>query len=49
MNDEVIARIQLMDVLNDIESIIHDLPLDELDELIDKLTLLYEQYSSKVD
>ena len=44
MNDEVIARIQLMDVLNDIESIIHDLPLNELDELIDEVTLLYEQY-----
>jgi hypothetical protein len=39
MNDEVIARIQVMDVLNDIESIIHDLTLGELDEII------YEQYN----
>jgi hypothetical protein len=43
MNDEVIARIQLIDVLNDIESIIYDLPLDELDELMNKHTCLSRQ------
>jgi hypothetical protein len=45
MNDEVIARIQLVDVLNDVQSIMHDLELDELDELIDELTHLYERYN----
>jgi hypothetical protein len=49
MNDEVIARIQLMGVLNDIESIIHDLTLDEIDNLIDEVTLLYEHYKGKID
>ena len=45
MNDEVIARIQLLDVLDDVQSIMHDLELSELDELIDELTCLYERYN----
>jgi hypothetical protein len=45
MNDEVIARIQLLDVLDDVQSIMHDLELSELDELIDELTHLYERYN----
>lgn len=49
MNDEQIARVQLVGVLDDIQSMMHELTLDEMDELIDKLTLLYEQYNGYVD
>jgi hypothetical protein len=49
MNDEVIARIQLVDVLDNVQSIMHDLELSELDELIDEITCLYERFSDKVD
>ena len=45
MNEEVIARIELVSVLDDIQSIMHDLALSEVDELIDELTHLYERYS----
>ena len=45
MDEEVMARIQLVSVLNDISLIMHDLELDELDELIDELTHLYERYN----
>jgi hypothetical protein len=45
MNEEQIARIQLMDVLDNVQSIMHDLELSELDELIDELTHLYERFS----
>ena len=45
MNEEVIARIQLMDVLDNVQSIMHDLELSELDELIDELTHLYERFN----
>jgi hypothetical protein len=46
MNDEVIAKVQLIDVLDDIQSIMHDLTLDELDALIDEVKRLYEHYSN---
>ena len=49
MNEEVIARIELVSVLDDIQSIMHDLELSEIDELIDELTCLYERFSDKVD
>jgi len=45
MDDLVIARIQLNDVLDDIQSIMHDLTLDELDKLIDEVTCIYERVS----
>jgi uncharacterized Zn finger protein len=45
MNEEQIARIELVSVLDDIQSIMHDLALSELDELIDELTHLYERYN----
>ena len=45
MNEEQIARVELMGVLDDIQSIMHDLALSELDELIDELTHLYERYN----
>ena len=49
MDEEVMARIQLVSVLNDISLIMHDLELGELDELIDDITVLYERFSDKVD
>ena len=45
MDEEVIARIELVSVLDDIQSIMHDLALSEVDELIDELTHLYERYN----
>jgi hypothetical protein len=45
MDDEVIARIELVSVLDDIQSIMHDLAIVELDELIDELTELYTRYN----
>jgi hypothetical protein len=44
MNEEQIARVELMGVLDDIQSIMHDLALSEIDELIDELTHLYERF-----
>jgi hypothetical protein len=49
MNDEQIARIELMGVLDDVQSIMHELTLDELDKLIDELTRLYERFSDVID
>ena len=49
MNEEQIARIQLISVLDNIQSIMHDLTLGEMDELIDEITVLYERYSDYVD
>ena len=45
MDEEVMARIELVSVLDDVQSIMHDLELSELDELIDELTHLYERYN----
>ena len=45
MNEEQIARVELMGVLDDIQSIMHDLALSEIDELIDELTHLYERFN----
>ena len=45
MNEEQIARVELMGVLDDIQSIMHDLAIVEIDELIDELTHLYERYN----
>ena len=49
MNEEQIARIELVSVLDDIQSIIHDLSIVEFDELIDELTHLYERFSGAID
>ncbi len=49
MNEEVIARIELVSVLDDIQSIMHDLAIVELDELIDELTELYTRYNNAID
>lgn len=45
MDDIVIARIVLIDALNDIKSLTHELTIGEMDELIDELTHLYERYN----
>ena len=45
MNEEQIARVELMGVLDNVQSITHDLELSELDELIDELTHLYERFN----
>lgn len=45
MTDEQIVRVQLMGVLDDVQSMMHELTLDEMDELIDELTHIYERYN----
>jgi len=40
---------KLLSLFNGIKSIMHDLTLDELDELIDELTCLYERFSDITD
>ena len=49
MNEEQMARIELVSVLDDIQSIMHDLALSEVDELIDELTHLYERFNNITD
>ena len=45
VTDEQRAIMQLVGVLDDIQSIIHELALDEMNELIDELIHVYERYS----
>ena len=45
MDEEAMARIELVGVLDDIQSMMHELTLSELNELIDELTHLYERYN----
>ena len=49
MTDEQIARIELMGVLDDVQSIMHELTLDEMDKLIDEIKCVYERYSDITD
>jgi len=42
---EQIAIMQLVGVLDDIQSMMHELTLDERNELIDELIHLYERYN----
>ena len=49
MNDIVIARIQLIDALNEVKSLAHDLTVDELDALIDELSDVYEKYNGMIE
>ena len=44
MMDEQTAMMQLVSVLDDIQSMMHELTLDERNELIDELTHLYERF-----
>jgi hypothetical protein len=48
MTDEQIARIELMGVLDDVQSIMHELTLDEMDKLIDEIKCVYERYSELI-
>ncbi len=43
--EEVMVRTELVGVLDDIQSMMHELTLSELNELIDELTHLYERYN----
>jgi pyruvate dehydrogenase complex dehydrogenase (E1) component len=43
--EEVMVRTELLGVLDDIQSMMHELTLSELNELIDELTHLYERYN----
>ena len=45
MTDEQMTMIQLMSVLDDIQSMMHELTLGERNELIDELTHIYERYN----
>ena len=45
MTDEQMAMMQLVSVLDDIQSMMHELTLDERNELIDELTHIYERYN----
>jgi hypothetical protein len=49
MNEEQIVRVQLVSVLDNVKSIMHELTIGELDELIDEVTRLYEHYNSITD
>ena len=49
MDEIVIARIQLISVLDDVKSLTHDFTIDELDALIEEVTVLYERFSDYVD
>ncbi len=44
VTDEQTTMMQLVGVLDDIQSMMHELTLDERNELIDELTHLYERY-----
>jgi soluble cytochrome b562 len=45
VTDEQTTMMQLVGVLDDIQSMMHELTLDERNELIDELTHLYERYN----
>jgi hypothetical protein len=49
MDKEVMARVELMGVLDDVQSIMHELTLDELDVLIDDIKCVYERFSDITD
>jgi hypothetical protein len=48
MQDIVIARIQLINVLDEVKSIIHDLTEEELDALMNKHACLSRRYNSVI-
>ena len=45
MKKEQVVRIQLVSVLDDIQSIMNELTVDEMDDLINELKHLYERYN----
>ena len=40
---------KLLSLFNGLKSIMHDLTLDELDELIDEVAVVYECFNDKVE
>jgi hypothetical protein len=49
MSNITTSRNQLIDALNEVKSLSHDLTMDELDELIDEVKCLYERFSDITD
>ena len=49
MQDITTLRNQLIDALNEVKSLSHDLTMDELDELIDEVKCLYERFSDMTE
>ena len=45
MNKEQVVRIQLVGVLDDIQSMMNELTIDEMDDLVNELKHLYERYN----
>ena len=45
MNKEQVVRIQLVSVLDDIQSMMNELTIDEMDDLINELKHIYERYN----
>ena len=45
MKKEQVVRIQLVSVLDDIQSIMNELTIDEMDDLINELKYIYERYN----
>ena len=49
MNKEQVVRIQLVGVLDDIQSMMNELTIGEMDDLINELKHIYERYSDYVE
>jgi hypothetical protein len=49
MDEEVMARIEFVGVLDDFQSMMHELTLGELDVLIDDIKCVYERFSDITD
>ena len=49
MDDLIIARIMLSDMLNDLNGLMHGLTEDELDALVDALDEVYVEFKTIVD
>ena len=47
--EEVMVRTELVGVLDDIQSMMHELTLSELNDLIDEVTCIYERFSDITD
>ena len=45
MKKEQVVRIQLVSVLDDIQSMMNELTIDEMDDLINELKHIYERYN----
>ena len=45
MNKEQVVRIQLVSVLDDIQSMMDELTIGEMDDLVNELKHLYERYN----